>query len=660
MDLVLAGVMLPGVENHSLTLLERAVKDAGFSCAIVPFLGWADLDRVIAEISRLRPRVVGLSVQTNQMALASLSLARILKQRGIVESILCGGHFATLNAEDILRSPAGVDAVVRFAGEAALVGWLRGEDRASLPGLLFRDRDEVRFGKPAQIVSPSVAVDRRLPEHLGFPSADVIFSRGCEAHCSYCCVAGATDLARREAKRAGVDDQGYRRQSLNAIAEELAQLWKRGARVFNFMDDNVLPVDPAEAESWTSALREALAQRGVGRFAFSMQLRADAATPAVLDGLIELGLTRAYVGIDGVSTGQLRTLGRHAASDAGPTALDRLAERGVFAVCNALILGPTFRFETVLAEIAALGRIRHAPVHLLPVDVRTGTTYLARAEEKGLVEGNFLWRRYRFADPRTALIAKVIGAMPTRLAERSVPIGLYDLGYNLGIARRLRPDLDVDTASETYARVANEWNRDQLRLLMAAAEPASRLDELAIARLIAREQPRVRAHDEALLAECDAAIVAVERAMSLSMQRAVRRHTRGRLLSGLAVSMTLAACDRDVLWRTPEDLAGKQPQDLAYQDLAYQQQQSADLSNPNGDGCLVANYLDPCQLFYCGSTVTVDISFDQNGVVSSVQGSNGATVPQMVIDCYQSLLEKYCYPSFANTTQAVHPACWIA
>jgi hypothetical protein len=649
MDLVLAGVMLPGVENHSLALLSRAVVDAGFSCAIVPFLGWADLDRAVAEIARLRPRVVGLSVQTNQMALASLSLARVLKQRGSVESILCGGHFATLNAEEILASPAGVDAVVRFAGEEALVGWLRGEDRASLPGLVWREG----VGAPAQIVARSATTDRRLPEHLGFPSADVIFSRGCEAHCAYCCVAGATELARSEAKRAGSDDRGYRRQPVEAIADELAQLWKRGARVFNFMDDNVLPVDPAEAEQWIDALRAALARRGVGRFAFSLQLRADAVTPKVLDGLVELGLVRAYVGIDGISSGQLRTLGRHAGSDAGPAALDRLAERGVFAVCNALILGPTFGFETVLAEITALERIRHAPVHLLPVDVRTGTSYFKRAEK--LVEGNFLWRRYRFADPRTALIAKVIGAMPTRLAERSVPIGLYDLGYNLGIARRLRPELELDAPAQTYARVAAEWNRDQLRLLMAAAERASRLDELAVARLIAEEAPRVRAHDQALLEECDAAVAAVERAMSLSMQRAVRRHTRGRLLSGLAMSMTLAACDRDVLWREPGT-------DLAANDLAYRVNDLA--SSPDAmttdSGCVVQTYLDPCSLMYCGGSVTVDIAFDANGVVSSVQGSNGASVPQMVIDCYQAFLEKYCYPSFANTVQAVHPACWIA
>jgi hypothetical protein len=63
--------------------------------------------------------------------------------------------------------------------------------------------------------------------------------------------------------------------------------------------------------------------------------------------------------------------------------------------------------------------------------------------------------------------------------------------------------------------------------------------------LIEREGPRVRALDEALLGECDAALATVERAVSRALHRSVRRHARGRLLSGLAISMTLAACDRD-------------------------------------------------------------------------------------------------------------------
>ena len=131
----------------------------------------------------------------------------------------------------------------------------------------------------------------------------------------------------------------------------------------------------------------------MGRIAFSLQLRADVCTPSVVTGLAALGLVRAYVGIDGYSGRQLVALGRDAPADAGPDALALLAEAGVFAVCNALIIGPTFGFEAVRGEIEALSRVRHAPVHLLPIDVRAGSRYFERVRARGLLEGGLLcWR----------------------------------------------------------------------------------------------------------------------------------------------------------------------------------------------------------------------------------------------------------------------------
>src|SRR5207248_1576302 len=134
---------------------------------------------------------------------------------------------------------------------------------------------------------------------------------------------------------------------------------------------------------------------------------------------------------------QLRQLGRDAPPDAGARAIDLLSDRGVYCLANALLFGPTIPFPSLLAEIDGLARIRRAPVHLLPIDARAGTAYFERARRRGLMEGGLLWRHHRFEDARTGRAAAVILSMPTRLVERSPPIALYDLGYNLGIARRL-------------------------------------------------------------------------------------------------------------------------------------------------------------------------------------------------------------------------------
>ena len=191
---------------------------------------------------------------------------------------------------------------------------------------------------------------------------------------------------------------------------------------------------------------------------------------------------RAYVGIDGHSQPMLRTLGRKAPAAAGTAAIERLSRRGIFTVCNALLLGPTAPFEALLDEIEAIAAVRGALVHLLPIDARAGTKYAERAERMGLVEGGFLLRHTRCADERTGLMAQLLTSLPTRLAERSVPIALYDLAYNLRIARRLAPEVDVAAAVDRWYRIAEAWNLDQVRVLRAGAARAARGDAAGASR----------------------------------------------------------------------------------------------------------------------------------------------------------------------------------
>src|SRR5215510_2086270 len=177
MDLALVGLVVPGIENASLDVLVEAVREAKMSACVVPFSGWPDLETAIEDVLHLQPRVCGVSLQTSESVLAVLSFTRVLRNRGYRGRIVCGGHFATLNARDILSAPTGVDIVVRFAGEEALLGILQGaqedEQLAALPGVVFRSKDgTLRTGAPAQIFSSSIfskdRSKRKLPNHLGF------------------------------------------------------------------------------------------------------------------------------------------------------------------------------------------------------------------------------------------------------------------------------------------------------------------------------------------------------------------------------------------------------------------------------------------------------------------------------------------------------------
>jgi hypothetical protein len=382
-----------------------------------------------------------------------------------------------------------------------------------------------------------------------------------------------------------------------------------------------------------------------------MQLRADVVTPELADALAALGLVRAYVGIDGYSAGQLRALGRHAPAHAGARAIDLLWSRGVFCVANALVVGPTIGFETILGEIDGLAAIRHAPVHLLRIEARPGTTYHRRASARGLIEGGPLLPLYRFEDERTLRVGQVLTGLPGRVSERSVPIALYDLAWALGVARRLAPQLDTGFAVEIYARVADAWNRDQTRVLRAAAAAACE-GEGGVEQLLATERPLVRAHDDALLSACDRAIADVERLLSALHRRPVRAHTRGRMLGALAISMSLAACHPGT--RSLADAAV---------DVGFMDAMPDALPACVDPARTSRNYgFDACNCFAATNyDARLQITFNERGEVTAITYFDGTPLPADIERCALDLFAPYCYPTYAGTMQQL-PACltWIA
>jgi B12 binding protein/radical SAM family protein len=639
MDVALLGVMVPGVENHSLAALGTALDRAGLTHDQIPFGGFADLERMLAAVLRAQPRVCGISLQTTEAMLATLAFTRLLRERGYSGQIVLGGHVASIAAEDILAARAGVDVVVELAGEDALVGLARGESPLELPGTHTR----AGRGKRAIPVGPRAIPRPRLAEHLGFGMADLVLSRGCEAHCSYCCIATASSLA----EHAG--GARHERRATGAIADEIAELVARGGRAFHIMDDNLLPLEPEAALAWARALQAALRTRKVPPIALSLQLRADAVTPAVADALADLGLVRAYVGIDGYSPGQLRALGRAAPATAGNTALALLNERGILCVANALLIGPTIRFSTILDEIDALATLRYAPVHLLPIEARPGTVYHERARSHGLIEGGPLWPVYKFADPRTFLMSEVITNLPTRLAERSVPIALYDLAWALGVAQRLAPAVNVDGPRATYSNVTAAWNADQVRILRLAAAAANDGDT-ATAELLARERPVVTQHDEGLLALCDRAIADIERGLAKLHGRPVTAHTRGKLLGGLAIAMGLASACSSEHGRTP---------DAAVPDM-FQPDTLAACIDPARTSSPDPSQQIDCKCTDMANAQAIDMTFDAAGVVTGITGATGP-LPADLEKCLLDLLQPFCYPTLAGMTKGFTTChVWIA
>jgi len=78
----------------------------------------------------------------------------------------------------------------------------------------------------------------------------------------------------------------------------MADLYRRGVRIFNFHDDNFLPARRAERFARVRALKAALETRGMGRIAFAIKARPDAMEDELLELLLSMGLFRVFLGIE--------------------------------------------------------------------------------------------------------------------------------------------------------------------------------------------------------------------------------------------------------------------------------------------------------------------------------------------------------------------------
>ncbi len=141
--------------------------------------------------------MIGLTVPASSVAPRALEFSRFLREVGLNAPICVGGEQASLTAVEVLSSEPALTACVSGEGERPFVALVNSlDDRSAwprIPGLSWRDGDEVRHGPPASAIADL--------DGLPFPARDclgevlrrgggcaVAASRGCWGRCSFCSV----------------------------------------------------------------------------------------------------------------------------------------------------------------------------------------------------------------------------------------------------------------------------------------------------------------------------------------------------------------------------------------------------------------------------------------------------------------------------------------
>jgi len=139
-----------------------------------------------------------------------------------------GAHISTMRM-DVLKSCGAIDYGMTLEGEYSILELVRGEDPASIKGLIYRDRENIVYTGDRPFIQNLDSIPYARYEK--FDGQDysrlisIFSSRGCPFECTYCPVQLA--IGRR-----------FTARSPKSVVDEIEFHYKRGYREFSFRDDN--------------------------------------------------------------------------------------------------------------------------------------------------------------------------------------------------------------------------------------------------------------------------------------------------------------------------------------------------------------------------------------------------------------------------------------
>jgi anaerobic magnesium-protoporphyrin IX monomethyl ester cyclase len=385
-------------ENLAIRYIGAALEADGHEVVLVAFDHQGDTERVARRIASSGARMAGYSMVFTARAHEFAHLATRARALGFTGLAVAGGHFATFNAESLLRDVPAIDAVACGEGEALMRDIaLHMDDLPTVRGLVWRDGDgEIRRNEPA--ISPS-GLDhlphpiRKQPyfTYLGLPIVNILSSRGCTHACAFCSIS---------AWHRACKGPRFRMRSPDAVAEEMADLYRGGVRIFNFQDDNFLPGSQRASIERSRALKAELDRRGVGKIAFAIKARPDEVDPELFGYLKSMGLFRVFLGIEAGSADSLQKLQRGQTTDDNHRALRIMNDLGLHACFNLLLLNPDSTLEDLAENVDFLRAHDRNPMNFCRTEVYAGTPLEKGLRRQGRLLGDYWGYDYEIADPR--------------------------------------------------------------------------------------------------------------------------------------------------------------------------------------------------------------------------------------------------------------------
>jgi anaerobic magnesium-protoporphyrin IX monomethyl ester cyclase len=468
-------------ENIGLRYMASALERNGHEPLIISFNFDRDRAQTVEKALAFKPQIIGLSMVFTGRAREFCKLANSLRDKGYRGHIISGGHFACLNARQLLQDFTAFDSVALGEGEdiiCALAEKLT--DLEKVPGICFRRGDgslqlNPSQGNPGNLDALPFPKRTTFHDYFGKPIASILSSRGCWRDCAFCSINAWY-------KQGG--GKKFRVRSVANIVAEMKELYFRhGIRIFNMQDDNFFLPSRTRALRRFEELRSALQREGVEGIAIAVKARPDSITYDAIKVLDDLGLFRVFLGVENASERALKNLNRKCRVKDILESLKILNDFDVHIAYNLLMFELDTNLEDILINLRFIERHIDNPFNFCRAEAYAGTGLEQKLLAEGRLLGDYFGIDYRLKDPRAEAFHQIANYafFDRNFSDSGLHYFNMQVDFYFQLLRRFYPELLTQGLRGAVRNFIKYTNLDTYECLcriydfVAASDPANQM-----------------------------------------------------------------------------------------------------------------------------------------------------------------------------------------
>lgn len=357
------------VPHLGLGYLAEFLTSRGIECDVVD-LNIERFGKLKKKVEALRPQLIGFSLVTLGYR-SHYELIGRLKRLAPEAATVAGGPHVAVFRETVLRECPELDFAVLREGEYTLLELCEGKEFAEIPGLFFRQADEVKLAGNRELIADldSLPWPRYRQFELGryIPERTIYSTRGCPQRCIFCANPILQPI--------------FRARSAENVVDEMEYWYAQGVRQFNFDDDNFNLVRQRVFDICAEIRRRNL--RGL-TLRCSNGIRADRVDRRMLEEMKEVGFRYLAFGVDGGNNRVLEIVRKGETIETIEAAIACAIELGYEVKCLFVVGTPGETRRDVEDKVRLVRRYPVHDVHFYNIIPYPGTELYRWIEERGL------------------------------------------------------------------------------------------------------------------------------------------------------------------------------------------------------------------------------------------------------------------------------------